>query len=566
MRRLVFFALCATACARPGSVPSPAVANVADSLDLIVAGTTDVHGWLRGWDYFTNAPDTTRGLTRIATVVDSLRAANADRVLLVDAGDDLQGAAITSIALRDTGRANPIIAAMNAMRYDAAVIGNHEFNYGVPYLNRAIAQASFRFLAANAYAPDGRHAYTPWVMVRRAGVDVAIVGGTTPGSMIWDRDKLRGRVDVRDIVPSVRAAVTDARARGANVVVVLLHSGLTEPASYDTIATGVASENVSARVAREVPGIDVIVFGHSHKELPDTTIGGTLLTQPRNWAGSVSVARVTVVRSGASWRVVGRTGRVIRARGRAEHPAVLAATEDAHLRAIQHARSPIGSTPVAWRADSARVKDTPIIDFILEVERRAAGTDLASTAAFSLNVEFGPGAITMADIAQLYPYENNVLRAVKISGKQLRDYLEFSARYYRDGARGDSLIDPSVPGFNFDIVAGVEYAIDISKPVGSRITTLTRNGRPVVETDSFTMALNDYRQAGGGGYSMLRGAPLVYDQQQVIRQLLIDEVQQKGVIRPEEYFTRTWRLEPDSLVGAAYRSMRRLPFDRPRTP
>jgi 2',3'-cyclic-nucleotide 2'-phosphodiesterase (5'-nucleotidase family) len=567
MRRFILVACCAVACARPASTTSQvSTIQGPDTVDLIIAATTDVHGWLRGWDYFTNAPDTTRGLSRIATVVDSLRAANPDRVVMVDAGDDLQGAPIASIAVRDSLQANPIIAAMNAVRYDAAVIGNHEFNYGLSYLNRAIAQATFPFLAANAYAPDGKHAYTPSVTLTRSGVRVAVIGATTPGSMIWDRDKLRGRVAIRDIVPSVRAAVGDARAHGAQVVVVVMHSGLGEPASYDTVATGLPSENVSARVAREVPGIDVIVFGHTHKELADTTIGGTLLTQPRNWAGSVSVARVRFVRRGGDWHVSDKSARVIRARGHAEQAAVLAATADAHARTIQYVTLPIGTTPARWSADSGRVKDTPIIDFVLEVERRTAGADLASAAAFNLNASFGAGPITMADMAELYPYDNNVLRAVKISGKQLRDYLEFSAKYYRAGATGDSLIDPNVPGFNFDIVQGVDYTVDITKPLGSRLTTLTRSGRPVVDTDTFTMALNDYRQVGGGGYAMLRGAPVVYDQQQVIRQLLIDEVQRKGVLRPEDYFVPNWRLAPDSIVAAAYRSMRRLPFDRPATP
>jgi len=566
MRRLLILAVAGSACARPGGMPAPAGSSrVADSLELIVAGTTDVHGWLRGWDYFANAADSTRGLSRIATVVDSLRSANGDRVVLVDAGDDLQGTPITSVALRDSLLPNPIIAAMNAIRYDAAVIGNHEFNYGLGYLDRAVKQATFPFIAANVYGADGKHAYQPSIMLVRSGVRIAIVGGTTPGSMVWDRDKLRGRVEVRDIVPSVRAAVAESRSKGADVIIVVLHSGLGEPSSYDTVATGVASENVAARVAREIPGIDVVVFGHTHRELADTTIGTTLLTQPRNWAGSVSVARLQLSRSAGAWRVVARHGSVIRARGHAEHAALVAATDDGHARAIQFVNAPLGTTPVAWRADSARVRDTPIIDLVLEVMRRTAGSDLASTAAFSLNAEFGPGAVTMADVAELYPYENNVLRAVKISGKQLRDYLEFSARYFSGGARPDSLIDPSVPGFNFDIVSGVDYVIDISKPVGARITSLARNGRAVVDADSFTLALNDYRQVGGGGYSMLTGAPLVYDQQQVIRQLLVDEVRRKATLQPQDYATRNWRIEPESLVAPAYRSMRRLPFDRPRT-
>ena len=302
MRRLLLFvALAACAPAQPER-PAAAIARP-DSLTLYVAGTTDVHGWLRGWDYFANAPDSTRGLTRVATIMDSLRKAHPDRVLLVDAGDDLQGTPITSIALRDSLLPNPIIGAMNALRYDAGVIGNHEFNYGLGYLNRAIAQATFPMIAANVRGPDGRPAYVPWVMVQRAGIRVALVGGTTPGAMIWDRDKLRGRLEVRDILPDVRAAVAEARGRGAEVVVVVLHSGLEGASSYDTVTTGIPSENVAARVAREIPGIDLIVFGHSHRELADTTIAGVLLQQPRNGAASVSVARLDLVREGRRYRV-----------------------------------------------------------------------------------------------------------------------------------------------------------------------------------------------------------------------------------------------------------------------
>src|SRR5688572_32031061 len=176
MRRLLWLGIVVSACAQGPRGPGPVSAVGPDSLELVVAATTDVHGWLRGWDYFANAPDSTRGLTRIATIVDSLRAANPDRVVLVDAGDDLQGTPITSIALRDSLQPNPIIAAMNALQYDAGVVGNHEFNYGLGYLERAISQAKFPFLAANAYRIDGRHAYRPSCIVSRSGVRVAIVG------------------------------------------------------------------------------------------------------------------------------------------------------------------------------------------------------------------------------------------------------------------------------------------------------------------------------------------------------------------------------------------------------
>ena len=564
MRRLLLVvALAACAPAHPERPPVPALV-LPDSITLYVAGTTDVHGWLRGWDYFANAPDSTRGLTRVSTIMDSLRTAHPDRVVLVDAGDDLQGTPMTSVALRDSLLPNPIISAMSALRYDAGVIGNHEFNYGLGYLNRAIAQATFPMIAANVFTAEGRHAYVPWVMTRRAGARVAIVGGTTPGSMIWDGDKLRGRVDVRDILPGVRDAVAEARERGADVVVVVLHSGLDGASSYDTVATGVPSENVSARVAREIPGIDLIVFGHSHREVADTSINGVLLSQPRNGAASVSVARLDLVRDGTRYRVAAKRGSLIRARGHAEQEAMLTLTENAHQRAVEHVQQALGTTAARWSSDSARVRDTPIIDFILEVQRRATGADIASTSAFTLNAEFGPGAVTMADIAELYPYENNQLRAVRITGRQLREYLEFSARYFRAGARPDSMIDPAIPGFNFDIVAGVDYQIDLTRPIGSRIIGLSREGRTVADGDQFTMALNDYRQSGGGGYAMLQGAPVVHDKQELIRDLLIAEVRRAGTLRVDDYFRQNWRIVPDSLRDAAYRSMRRLPFDRPR--
>src|SRR2546423_499094 len=491
-RRVVRVALACMAlcgCARPATtsrsdeLPVRAPPNwppPVEEVDLAAAATADVHGRLRAWDYYTGVPERARGLTRAATIVDSLRRANPRRVVLVDAGDLLQGNPLTFVAARVAGDSlhpHPVAAAMNAMHYDAAAVGNHEFNYGLPTLRRMMRDAHFPMLAANAYAPDGRRAFDAWTMIERHGVKIALVGGTTPGSNLWDRDNLAGHVVVRDIVPSVRYAVEAARVAGADVVVVLLHSGLDEPSSYDTVATGLARENVTARVAREVQGIDLIVYGHSHKELGDSAIGGALLMQPKNWATSVAVAHLRIVRDGARWRVADKHSVLIPSGGHDENAALLAATDRAHRATIAYVSQPIGTTPVLWRADSARVVDTPLIDFILDVERKASGAQLASTAAFSLDANLPAGDVTVARLAALYPYDNT-LRKIWITGRQLRDYLEFSARYFRSDAAGTVGIDPSIPGFNFDIVAGADYTIDVSKPVGARITRLEYQPRP----------------------------------------------------------------------------------------
>ena len=549
---IVFSAGITQACA--SAAGTGAGNSAGDTRDIVIVSTTDVHGRVRAWDYYADSAEKSRGLTRAATIVDSVRAANPARVILLDAGDFLQGNPFAYVAARVAPeRPSPIVTAMNVMRYDAAAIGNHEYNYGVPYLERAISQARFPFLSANTYRPNGSHAFRPWTIIQRQGVKVGIIGATTPGVMVWDADNVRGRIRVGDIVPAVRAAALEVKAAGADLVVVTVHSGLDEPSSYDTVTTRVPSENVAARIAREIPGIDVVVYGHSHKEMPQLKIGTTLLVQPKNWATSVGIGHLRVVRSGGGWRVADSRSTVVQATGHAEQTSVLAATDESHRRTVAYANTPIGSTPVAWRGDSARLRDTPLIDFILETERKAAGADLASTAAFTLDGSLDAGPVTVAELARLYPYDNT-LRAVKISGKQLRDYLEFSSRYYKSVEQTSTgtrpVVDPGIPGYNFDIIAGADYTIDLTRPVGSRITSLTVKGRPVAERDSFTLALNNYRQTGGGGYAMLHGAPVVYDKQQEIRQLLIDQVQTRRTIQPQDFFTQNWSLVyPGSAAG-----------------
>ena len=215
---------------------------------LVVAATTDVHGRIRGWDYYANAADPARSLAGAATIIDSVRAANPGGVLLLEGGDILQGNPLTFVAARVAPPpVHPVIAAMNVMRYDAAVLGNHEFNYGVPALRKAMSSAGFPFLAANIVDGRGKRFVAPWALVQRLGVKIAIVGGTTPGSNLWDRDHLRSAdLTVTDIMPAVRASVAEARKK-AYVVIVLLHSGLDEPASYDTVATGLPAENARGK-------------------------------------------------------------------------------------------------------------------------------------------------------------------------------------------------------------------------------------------------------------------------------------------------------------------------------
>jgi 2',3'-cyclic-nucleotide 2'-phosphodiesterase (5'-nucleotidase family) len=519
---------------------------------LFVAATTDVHGHLVGWDYYANHSDTARGLARAATIVDSLRAAAPGMVVLVDAGDMLQGTPLTYVAARRQSFAvHPVFAAMNEMHYDAAAVGNHEFNYGLPFLYASAKGARFPLLAANAYPASGAAPFPGRTIIERGGARIALIGATTPGSNAWDKDNLSGRLRIGAIVPAVRAQVDSARREHADVIIVVMHTGLGEPSSYDTIVTRLPSENVAAEVARAVPGIDLIVYGHSHKQMADTVIAGTLMMQPKNWAQSVAVAALHLEQTGNAWRVASKSSSLIQSAGHAESNAIQLSVKAAHEAALGYVAMTVGTSNVRWSADSGRVVDTPLADLILEVERRTAHSDLASTAVFDVGAKIDSGPVTVGEIARLYPYENT-LSAVRITGAQLRAYLEYSARYYGTYGTADPPVHQDVPGYNFDIVAGADYTIDLSRPIGQRITKLTVNGTPVADDATFTLALNNYRRSGGGGYAMLKDAPEVYNSTAEIRDLLIAEVERRKHIAPSDYFQRNWSIVPAAAISPAY--------------
>ncbi|HSJ08467.1 MAG TPA: 5'-nucleotidase C-terminal domain-containing protein, partial [Longimicrobiales bacterium] len=556
----VLLAGCASApLPEPAPVPvPPPVVVAADTMSLVMLGTTDLHGYIWNHDYYTGR-ETRYGLALLKPLVDSIRAARPGRTLLFDSGDLLQGNPLPRYERGSDTEPNPVIRAMNFMGYDAAAIGNHEFNYGLPNLARAISQARFPFVTANIYdAGATTHAYEPYTLIPVATpfgdtLTVGVTGNTPPGVHVWDRDNVTGVLDIRDVVTSVGSVVRTMRERGADIVVVLSHGGL-EGTSYDTLTTGLPVENAAAELARRAPGIDVIFMGHTHRELADTTINGVLLTQAKNWATSLAVATLTAQRaSDGSWRAVRKRGEILRPRG-APDRALLDTVRWEHERVVAHINARIGRTAEAMPAREGRVRDVAVIDFINEVQRRVSGAQLSSTAAFSIAAGLPAGDLAIADVAALYPYDNT-LKAIRITGAQLRAYLEKAAEYYNGWPQqpGRAVTDTAVPGYNFDIVSGADYTIDISRPVGQRVTELRYEGAPVRDDQSFTLALNNYRQSGGGGYGMIAGAEVVYDRQEDIRELLIEEVRRRGEIRAADYFRQSWQLVPREAVDAALR-------------
>ncbi len=524
--------------------------HAADTTTIWIAATTDVHGRAMAWDYERDR-EAPLGLVRAATVVDSLRRAHPGRVVLVDAGDLIQGNAFATFAARHAERLNPMVDALNRMRYDAAVPGNHEFNFGVPTLERAYSGARYPIVTANILRePGGAPMFRRSVVVRRAGVRIGIVGATTPGVLVWDGPNVRGRVTlvgVADAVPPVSRAL---RRAGADVTLLVAHAGLDGPSSYADSAA--PPENDVAR-AIAASDLDVAVIGHTHREIADSLVGTTLVVQPRNFAQSIAVVELALERRRGRWHVVGKHGTIVPLAGVRPDSALVAALTPAHQEAHASIMRPLGRSADAMSLARARLEDTPVIDFVNAVMRQRAGADLSATAAFTTDGGIRAGDVTLADLTSVYPYENT-LRAIRISGAALRAYLERDARYWRGMGPDGPVVNDSVPGYNFDIISGAEYELDPGRPLGQRVVQLMVGVRDVRDTDSFTLALNNYRQQGGGGFTMLARAPVVYDRDEPIRDLLADEVTRRGTISAADYFVPSWRIRgvaAGTTTGAA---------------
>jgi 2',3'-cyclic-nucleotide 2'-phosphodiesterase/3'-nucleotidase/5'-nucleotidase len=524
-------------------------AQAHDTTQIIVVSTTDVHGHATAWNFLANAPFE-GGLVRAARVVDSLRARYPGRVVLVDAGDALQGDPfaiyLAQVAPRDP---HPVLDVMGAMGYDAATPGNHDFDWGVPFMLRALHGASFPYVSGNIYSlPGDTLTFPAFTMVQRGGVRIGITGFTTPGTMAWDRDLLRNRARVNRI-PEAAGRVLRQLQGNADLTIALVHSGMDGGSSYDT--TGIGTEDVAASLASGPVKPDLVIVGHSHREMADSVINGVHFVQPRPRGQSLSVVHVTLARRRNEWRVARIRGELVPLADVEPSAALERRLAPAHDSVRKWLALPVGNVSADMPTTTARAEATTIANYINEVQRRRAGTDLSSTPIFDTRAGLKEGVATISDFVGLYPYENT-LKGIRITGDQLKAYLEHSARYYV--AEGQRVrLNDSVPGYNFDVVSGAEYAIDLRLPVGSRIRGLTVRGRPVQPSDQFTMAINSHRQAGSGGYTMLAGAPVVYHKGENIRELLVEDLRARGVLSARDFAVRNWSIVPDEMARAARR-------------
>ncbi|CAL9355781.1 Trifunctional nucleotide phosphoesterase protein YfkN [Nocardiopsis dassonvillei] len=563
--------------------PTPAAASPAREALITVMGTSDLHGHCLNWDYYKDAEysDTQGdhiGIAKAASLVQRIRTERGrNNTLLFDSGDTIQGSPLATYhsvvePITETGRTHPMALAMNALDYDAVTLGNHEFNYGLDHLDTWISQMKAPALAANAvHHTTTDPAYKPYVLKRmkvdttdRPGtrpLTVGVLGLTNPGSAIWDRHHVQGRLDFLDLVETARRWVPLMRREGADIVIVSAHAGDNGSSSYQD---DLPVENASALVAQQVPGIDAILFGHAHREVPERFVTNeqtgeqVLMTMPSFWGRRLSVMDLALRRERGRWRVVAKSALTLNTNTVEEDPRIAALVADQHAATVAYVNRVVATSARELSAATACWTDTAIVDFVHRVQTDTLTAALTGTpeadlpvlsiaAPFSRSAVFPAGDLSIRDIAALYIYDNTLLGSV-LTGAQLRDYLEHSARYYRQ-VPATGTVDPAdltnadgIPDYNCDQLAGVDYTLDVSRPAGQRLTSLTLNGTRVTDDQRFVVAVNNYRQSGGGAFPHITGAPVVHNAQQEIRQALIDHATQAGVIDPADFHTPNWRL------------------------
>lgn len=574
----------------------PRIAAAADStIKLRILETTDLHVNIFPYDYYRDAADDTVGLTRTATLVKAARG-EAKNSLLFDNGDLIQGSPLGDyVAYRKgmkPGDTHPMVAAMNTLNYDCGTVGNHEFNYGLDFLQNSLGAAKFPLVCANVIKADGTTLLKPWLILDRTFTDeagakqamkIGVIGFVPPQIVQWDKANLDGRATTTDIVEAAHRYVPEIKQAGADIIVALCHSG---------IAGGqrAGGEENAALFLSGVEGIDAILTGHQHFVFPggkefDNIPGvdvqkGTLNGKPAVmagfWGSHLGLIDLELAKSGDSWKVAGfrtearpiydRADRKIVPKVESE-ATVMAAAQDAHDGTLKYVREPVGTTSVPIHSYFALVSDDASVKIVADAQvwyiadllKNTPYKDLpllSAAAPFKAGGRGGPryftdikpGPLAIKDMADIYIYPNTV-RAVKVTGAQVREWLERSAGIYNriDPAKGgeQDLINAKFPAYNFDVIAGVRYRIDPTQPsrydddgklvdrAAHRIKDLTYQGEQVKDDQVFIVATNNYRAGGGGNFPGSDGTTIVFEAPDLTRDAIMRYIIARKEVSPQ---------------------------------
>ncbi len=571
----------------------------AQTLKLRLLETSDLHMNLLDWDYYQDKQSSEVGLVRAAALIAQARSETPNS-LLFDNGDLLQGTPLGDRAARHPSAVHPAIRLLNALRYDAANLGNHDFNYGLPALRLAMKGAKFPYINANVMLPNGKQAFAPTALLTRKFMDTAgqphtlkvgLIGVVPPQILEWDRQNLAGRVTADDMVQTARKLVPRLRAQGADLVLVIAHTGLDRDASLPP-----GSEYVAVQLA-QVPGVDALLLGHQHEEFPGGffkdypgvdiehgQIHGVPATMPGRWGSDLGVIDLTLERGeDGHWKVASSQGGVrpifdtVKRKPLVEADAQLARlVAPEHEATLADMRRPVARISAPLFSYFSQVMDDPSVQIVSDAQAAYArrllrgtkleGLPLLSAAApfkaggrqgVSAYTDIPAGAIAAKNVADLYLYPNTV-QVVKIKGADVREWLEMAAGQYRHidpaGPAVQELLDLDARSYNTDTVDGVSYEIDVTQdarysfdgklihPESHRIQNLKYQGQPVDEAAELLVVTNNYRANGGGHFPGIDSSHIVLDTPMETRQVLSAYIAAQKVLTPKS--DGNWHVMP----------------------
>lgn len=512
---------------------------------LIILVTSDLHGYIFPTDYRTEG-DKALGFAKIASLIEQERA-QAPELLLIDNGDLLQGSPFVLHHARNMHpQSHPLVEVYNLLNYDAAILGNHEFNFGRSLLDQAIADSNFPWLSAGILdSATGFPAFGPPFVIKTLthGLKVAILGLTTHYIPAWERPEHIQGLTFENALHTARYWIPYIhRKHKPDVMVVAYHGGFERDLDTGKITEEQTGENQGYALLHEVDGMDVLITGHQHRMIAGQWNQVACL-QPGSHGQALGKVVLTMSKDNDGWHIRNKEVTIIKPDTKTNpHKEVVnicAKSEQLTQKWLDQTigTTTLGTSFVISDPFSARTVEHPLIELINRVQMEVTGVDISCTSLFSNNMQGFQGAITMRDIWTLYMYPNT-LKVLRISGHDIKEALEKSATYFTIATNGKlavhpDYLQPKPQHYNYDMWEGIRYVLDITKAVGQRVTLLqTMDGQPLVLDQEYDVVMNHYRASGGGNFTMFKEKPVVKEVQTDMVELLADYIRQQKVLQP----------------------------------